>query len=96
MKEDVEPNLPTKEELIVWVHMTPQQHGYYVALYAGSIGELLGVYGPNIPQMKNLAMELRKLCCHPVGLSSEVSQRARSARIASSWMFSFAGASGQP
>jgi chromodomain-helicase-DNA-binding protein 7 len=37
------------------------------ALYSKQIGALLGgVASKNLPGMRNLAMELRKLCCHPV------------------------------
>ena len=37
------------------------------ALYSKQIGALLGGgAGKNLPNMRNLAMELRKLCCHPV------------------------------
>lgn len=32
MKEDVE-DLPEKEEVIVWVRLTTQQHAYYKAIY---------------------------------------------------------------
>ena len=40
---------------------------YYKALYGKQIGALLkGVDAKNLPNMRNLAMELRKLCCHPV------------------------------
>lgn len=67
MKEDVE-DLPEKEEVIIWVELTAEQRTYYKALYAGTICSLLGGKGSkNLPQMRNLAMELRKLCCHPVG-----------------------------
>ncbi|MEW5298254.1 MAG: hypothetical protein WDW36_001399 [Sanguina aurantia] len=65
MKEDVE-DLPEKEEVIIWVELTAEQRTYYKALYAGTICSLLGGKGAkNLPQMRNLAMELRKLCCHP-------------------------------
>ena len=40
---------------------------FHRALYAKQIGTLLtGVKNANLPGLKNLAMELRKLCCHPV------------------------------
>lgn len=66
MKEDVE-TLPEKEEVIIWVELTREQRAYYSALYAKQIGALLGgASNKNLPNMKNLAMELRKLCCHPV------------------------------
>lgn len=64
MKEDVE-DLPEKEEVVIWVELTPEQRRYYKALYAQQIGALLGG-SKNLPGMRNLAMELRKLCCHPV------------------------------
>lgn len=42
---------------------------YYRALYSQQIGALLGGgSNKNLPSMRNLAMELRKLCCHPVRL----------------------------
>lgn len=66
MKEDVE-TLPDKEEVIIWVELTNEQRYYYKALYENQIAALLGGgKGANLPQMRNLAMELRKLCCHPV------------------------------
>ncbi|KAG2440284.1 hypothetical protein HXX76_004395 [Chlamydomonas incerta] len=66
MKEDVE-ELPQKEEVVIWVELTQQQRAYYRGLYEGCIGALLGGgSSKNMPQMRNLAMELRKLCCHPV------------------------------
>ena len=37
MKEDVE-NLPEKEEVIIWVELTPQQRTYYRAIYERQIG----------------------------------------------------------
>ncbi|KAG2455048.1 hypothetical protein HYH02_000873 [Chlamydomonas schloesseri] len=66
MKEDVE-ELPQKEEVVIWVELSQQQRAYYRALYEGCIGALLGgASAKALPQMRNLAMELRKLCCHPV------------------------------
>jgi hypothetical protein len=48
---------------------------YYKALYSQQIGALLGGgSNKNLPNMRNLAMELRKLCCHPVGLALRSSQ----------------------
>lgn len=68
MKEDVE-NLPEKEEVVIWVELTAEQRRYYRALYSQQIGALLGGgSSKNLPGMRNLAMELRKLCCHPVSV----------------------------
>jgi hypothetical protein len=48
---------------------------YYKALYSQQIGALLGGgSNKNLPNMRNLAMELRKLCCHPVSLALSSSQ----------------------
>jgi SNF2 family DNA or RNA helicase len=66
MKEDVE-TLPEKEEVVIWVELTVEQRAYYKALYERQIGALMaGASIKNMPNMRNLAMELRKLCCHPV------------------------------
>ncbi|KAK9835518.1 hypothetical protein WJX74_002180 [Apatococcus lobatus] len=65
MKEDVE-DLPEKEEVIVWVRLTTQQHAYYKAIYSKQVSTLLaGAMSKNMPNLRNLAMELRKVCCHP-------------------------------
>ena len=37
MKEDVE-NLPDKEEVVVWVELTPEQRHYYRAIFAKEVG----------------------------------------------------------
>eukprot|EP00798_Chlamydomonas_sp_ICE-L_P018819 gene18819-25364_t len=75
MKEDVE-TLPEKEEVIVWVELTAEQRS---ALYSKQIGALMkGTESKNLPNMKNLAMELRKLCCHPYlcnGLEEDIAYR---------------------
>ncbi|GLI59359.1 hypothetical protein VaNZ11_001224 [Volvox africanus] len=66
MKEDVE-ELPQKEEVVVWVELTAYQRAYYRAMYEGQIEALLaGGSTKNLPAMRNLAMQLRKLCCHSV------------------------------
>jgi chromodomain-helicase-DNA-binding protein 7 len=47
--------------------MTPEQRQYYKAIYSKQIGALLGgASTKTMPQLRNLAMELRKVCCHPV------------------------------
>ena len=65
MKEDVE-KIPAKEEVVVWVELTAQQRGYYRALYENQIHVLLeGSKVKSVPQLRNLSMELRKVCNHP-------------------------------
>lgn len=63
--------LPTRSGTLS--HSLPFPHSLdlcffiYRALYARDIGALLGgSSNKNLPNMRNLAMELRKLCCHPV------------------------------
>ena len=48
------------------VDLTRQQRAYYTALYEQEIGTLLsGADKRNLPNLRNLAMELRKVCNHP-------------------------------
>lgn len=67
MKEDVE-TLPEKEEVVVWVELTRPQTAYYKGIYSKEIATLLQKPGAKVvmPGLRNLAMELRKVCCHPV------------------------------
>ena len=59
--KDVE-NLPEKEEVVIWVELTSQQRAYYRAIYQRQIGTLLaGVAAKNLPSLRNMAMELRKV-----------------------------------
>lgn len=65
MKEDVE-TLPEKEECIIWVQLTREQRAYYKAIFENQISALLGgTSAKNVPALRNVAMELRKVCCHP-------------------------------
>lgn len=64
MKEDVE-TLPEKEEVIIWVELTRFQRSYYKAMYGNQIKALLS-HSKELPNLRNLAMELRKVCNHPV------------------------------
>ncbi|KAK9793449.1 hypothetical protein WJX73_007753 [Symbiochloris irregularis] len=98
MKEDVE-NLPEKEEVVVWVELTQQQRTYYKALYANQIGALLdGATSKNVPNLRNLAMELRKVCCHPFlcnGLEEDMAFRRAQAGAAGSELDFLIHASGK-
>jgi chromodomain-helicase-DNA-binding protein 7 len=63
--QDVE-TLPEKEEVVIWVELTAQQRAYYRAIYGKQIGTLLGgVQRKNLPGLRNLAMELRKVRAWP-------------------------------
>jgi len=84
MKEDVEKSLPTKEEVVVRVELTRSQRVYYKAIFEKQIGALLGGSSrANLPNLRNLAMELRKVCCHPWlcnGLEEDSKARRAEAR----------------
>ena len=82
MKEDVE-TIPAKEEIVVWVELTPEQRNYYRAIYEKQVHVLLeGAKSKNVPQLRNLCMELRKVCNHPFlcdGLEEDYAAKKRKA-----------------
>ena len=82
LKDDVE-KIPAKEEIVVKVELSAQQRGYYIAIAEKNVGVLLeGTKTKNTPQLKNLCMELRKVCNHPFlcdGLENDYVERRRSA-----------------
>ena len=50
-----------QEEVVMWVELTAEQRVYYRALYEKQAHVLLaGAKNKALPQMRNLAMELRK------------------------------------
>lgn len=66
MKEDVEKSIPQKEETIVWVELTKDQRAFYKAIFENNVASLLkGSSSGNLPNLRNVAMELRKVCNHP-------------------------------
>jgi len=77
MKEDVE-DLPEKEEVIVWVDLTPEQRAVYRATYEKRIGDLMkGAGAQNLPSLNNISMLLREVCNHPFlvkGLENQMRQ----------------------
>ena len=82
MKEDVE-TLPEKEECVIWVELTKEQRAYYKAIFANQIGTLLGGGSTeNAPLLRNVAMELRKVCNHPFlcdGVEEDYGKRMKDA-----------------
>ena len=82
MKEDVE-TIPAKEEIVVWVELTPEQRNYYRAIYEKQVHVLLeGAKAKHVPQLRNLCMELRKVCNHPFlcdGLEADYGEKKRKA-----------------
>ncbi len=85
MKEDVE-TLPEKEECVIWVELTKEQRAYYKAIFANQIGTLLGgASTENTPLLRNVAMELRKVCNHPFlcdGVEDDYAKRVKEAALA--------------
>lgn len=66
-KADVEKSIGKKEETIVNVELTRSQKMLYRSLIEQKIPELAstGNRGRVLPELPNLAMQLRKVCCHP-------------------------------
>jgi chromodomain-helicase-DNA-binding protein 7 len=85
MKEDVE-DIPEKEEVVVWVEMTADQRAYYKALHEAKIHVLLaGASRKNMPNSRNLLMELRHCCNHPFllnGIEADFTRKRREVRHA--------------
>ncbi|KAM8851002.1 LOW QUALITY PROTEIN: chromodomain-helicase-DNA-binding protein 7 [Spinachia spinachia] len=70
LKEDVEKNLAPKEETIIEVELTNIQKKYYRAILEKNFSFLSkggpgGGGTPNVPNLLNTMMELRKCCNHP-------------------------------
>ncbi|KAL8154275.1 hypothetical protein V2J09_012035 [Rumex salicifolius] len=64
VKKDVMKDLPPKKELILRVELSSKQKEYYRAILTRNY-ELLTRRGGAQISLINVAMELRKLCCHP-------------------------------
>ncbi|EEH53936.1 SNF2 super family, partial [Micromonas pusilla CCMP1545] len=85
MKEDVE-TIPAKEEIVVWVELTAEQRAYYRMIYEKQVHVLMeGNKSKNVPQLRNLCMELRKVCNHPFlcdGAAAKAAADAAAAGVA--------------
>ena len=82
LKEDVEKNLPTKEETIIEVELTSFQKKYYRALYEKN-REFLK-HNKSGVDSANIVMELRKCCNHPFlldGVEEKASQGIKRSSI---------------
>eukprot|EP00850_Spirogloea_muscicola_P004476 SM000019S05020 [mRNA] locus=s19:556386:566850:+ [translate_table: standard] len=64
LKKDVLKEMPAKKELIVRVELSSTQKEYYKAVLTRNY-EVLTRYGGHYAPLKNVVMELRKLCGHP-------------------------------
>jgi len=67
LKEDVEKSVPPKEETLIEVELSTVQKQYYRALYEKNIKFLhrKRKKGYEKASLNNLAMQVRKCCCHP-------------------------------
>ncbi|KAG0567323.1 hypothetical protein KC19_7G126300 [Ceratodon purpureus] len=76
-------DIKAAEQTIVWVELTKEQRTFYRAIYENNIATLLkGSTANNMPNLRNVAMELRKLCNHPFlcdGLEESILSKHRSA-----------------
>ncbi|KAH7825258.1 putative chromatin-remodeling complex ATPase chain Iswi [Monocercomonoides exilis] len=63
LKSDVE-TLPPKNEIIVFVQMTPMQKQWYRSLYFKDIDAINGLSADRL-RLLNIAMQMRKCCNHP-------------------------------
>lgn len=72
LKEFVE-TIPPMEETLVMVGLMPMQCKVYRALYDGSLRTLLGRdSSKRKSELRNLGMQLRKVCCHPVSTLNQI------------------------
>eukprot|EP00978_Attheya_sp_CCMP212_P033461 scaffold135122_cov54-Attheya_sp.AAC.1 len=67
LKEDVEKSVPPKEETLIEVELSTVQKQYYRALYEKNIKFLHRKREKAYEKasLNNLAMQIRKCCCHP-------------------------------
>eukprot|EP00850_Spirogloea_muscicola_P020308 SM000212S06901 [mRNA] locus=s212:113572:124037:+ [translate_table: standard] len=64
LKKDVLKEMPAKKELIVRVELSSTQKEYYKAVLTRNY-EVLTRHGGHYAPLKNVVMELRKICGHP-------------------------------
>ena len=64
LKGTVEKNIPPKVENIIHVELTNVQKKYYKAIYEKNV-DFLSEHGGLRNQLRNIQMELRKVCNHP-------------------------------
>lgn len=61
----MEKELPIKEEVVVWVALTRTQKELYTAVLQKNANILRRGSANNLSALRNVAMELRKVCNHP-------------------------------
>jgi chromodomain-helicase-DNA-binding protein 7 len=65
VKADVEKSLAPKEETLIEVVLTNLQKKYYRAVYEKILGQLIADKKTNATALRNVCMQLRKVCNHP-------------------------------
>ncbi len=65
VKSDVEKSLAPKEETLIEVVLTNLQKKYYRAVYEKILGQLITDKRTNGAALRNVCMQLRKVCNHP-------------------------------
>jgi len=64
-KEVLKGALPEKREFVLYCPLTPQQRHYYQIVLDGKAREFFGVTTTGSNTLKNMLMQLRKVCNHP-------------------------------
>eukprot|EP00937_MAST-01D_sp_MAST-1D-sp2_P003161 g3161.t1 len=81
VKEDVEKDLPPKQETIIDVELTTVQKTYYRAIFEKNRSFLgQGCKAGHAPQLMNVQMQLRKCCNHPFLIRGVDEREMQSAR----------------
>mmetsp|Transcript_22992 Transcript_22992/g.29369 ORF Transcript_22992/g.29369 Transcript_22992/m.29369 type:complete len:699 (+) Transcript_22992:194-2290(+) len=65
LKTEVEKNLPSKKEIVVYTPMTEMQKGMYESIVNGELAKLLEAATGNKSALNNIMMQLRKCSLHP-------------------------------
>jgi chromodomain-helicase-DNA-binding protein 7 len=63
-KNDVDITLPTQTEMLIHVSMTPKQKEIYKDIFKNN-ANMLRSRVPALSGLRNLAIRLRQVCCHP-------------------------------
>uniref|UniRef100_A0A7S2S617 Uncharacterized protein n=1 Tax=Mucochytrium quahogii TaxID=96639 RepID=A0A7S2S617_9STRA len=65
LKVEVEKNMPSKKEVVLYVPMTPMQRQMYESIMSRDFAALLEKATGNKTQLNNIMMQLRKCSLHP-------------------------------
>jgi chromodomain-helicase-DNA-binding protein 7 len=63
LKDDVETDLPPRQEIVIDVELTAMQKKYYKAVYEKNVDFLIN--RGTVNALRNIWMQIRKICLHP-------------------------------